>query len=432
MSRLTTAAVADLRFPTSRSLDGSDAMNPDPDYSAAYLELATSDEDLTGCGFVFTIGRGNDVQAAAVRAAAERLVGRGVDALCEDPAAVYRDLTGDSQLRWLGPDKGVMHMAVGAVVNAVWDLRAKREGRPLWAALTALSPEEVVNLVDWTYLGDFLDPGRARELLEERLPERGTRTAELSRHGIAAYATSPGWLGYDDDKLVRLCHEALADGFDTIKLKVGANTGDDRRRLRLAREAVGPDTAIAIDANQRWGVSEAIDAIERLAEFDLRWVEEPTHPDDIAGHATIAAAIDPVPVATGEHLANPVLAKQLLQLGGARILQIDATRVGGVNDLVAMILLAAHAGADVIPHAGGIGLCEAVQHYAFFNAVCVAADPSSLAVEYVDHLHEHMADPVTVTDGRYRLPSAPGASTAFAPGTREAFVFPHGREWSKN
>ena len=430
MSRLTTAAVADLRFPTSRSLDGSDAMNPDPDYSAAYLEFATSDEDLTGCGFVFTIGRGNDVQSAAVRAAAERLVGRGVDALCEDPAAVYRDLTGDSQLRWLGPDKGVMHMAVGAVVNAVWDLRAKREGRPLWAALSELSPEELVDLVDWTYLGDFLDPARARELLEERLPERGTRTAELSRHGIAAYATSPGWLGYDDDKLVRLCHEALAGGFDTIKLKVGANTGDDRRRLRLAREAVGPDTAIAIDANQRWGVSEAIDAIERLAEFDLRWVEEPTHPDDVVGHATIAAAIDPVPVATGEHLANPVLAKQLLQLGGARILQIDATRVGGVNDLVALILLAAHAGAEVIPHAGGVGLCEAVQHFAFFNAVCIAEDPSSLAVEYVDHLHEHMADPVTVVAGRYKAPSVPGASTAFAPGTRESFAFPHGREWS--
>jgi L-fuconate dehydratase len=430
MSTISTVTVTDLRFPTSRSLDGSDAMNPDPDYSAAYLELTTTDEDLTGCGFVFTIGRGNDVQAAAVRAAAERLAGRGVDALCEDPATVYRELTGDSQLRWLGPDKGVMQMAVGAVVNAVWDLRAKREGRPLWGALAALSPKEVVALADWTYLRDYLDPGRAREILEERLPQREARNATMSSHGIAAYATSPGWLGYDDDKLVRLCLAALADGFNTIKLKVGANRDDDRRRLRLAREAVGPDRAIAIDANQRWGVSEAIDAITELVEFNLRWVEEPTHPDDVVGHATIAAAIDPVPVATGEHLANPVLAKQLLQLGGARILQIDATRVAGVNEIIAMILLAAHAGADVIPHAGGVGLCEAVQHFAFFNAICVAADPSSLAVEYVDHLHEHMTDPATVIDGRYRLPSVPGASTAFVPGTREAFSFPHGREWS--
>lgn len=430
MVSITAADVIDLRFPTSRTLDGSDAMNPDPDYSAAYLELSTSDPELTGCGFVFTIGRGNDIQAAAVAAVADRLVGRGLDGLLEAPSAINRELTWDSQLRWLGPDKGVMHMAVGAVMNAVWDLRCKREERPLWSTLAHLEPAEEVALVDWTYLSDFLDPARAREMLEERRGERDSRIADLHRHGLAAYTTSPGWLGYDDDKLERLCRQALADGFSTIKLKVGADLADDHRRLDIARSAIGADTAMAIDANQRWSVPEAIAAIEQLARFDLRWVEEPTHPDDVVGHATIAKAVHPVPIATGEHLANPTMAKQLLQLGGAQILQIDATRVAGVHDLVAMILLAAHAGADVIPHAGGVGLCEAVQHFAFYNAVSVAADPRRLALEYVDHLHEHMDQPVEVTAGRYRLPTRPGAGTAFRSGAAAAFAYPDGTEWA--
>ena len=430
MTSITAATVTDLRFPTSRSLDGSDAMNPDPDYSAAYLEFSTSEPELTGCGFVFTIGRGNDIQAAAVAAAADRLVGRSLEGLTEDPSAVNRELNWDSQLRWLGPDKGVMHMAVGAVMNAVWDLRCKREGRPLWSTLAHLEPAEAVALVDWTYLCDFLDPGRAREILEERRGQRDSRIADLSRDGLAAYTTSPGWLGYSDEKLDRLCREAVVEGFTTIKLKAGANLDDDRRRLQIARNATGPDTAIAIDANQRWSVPEAIAAIEQLAEYDLRWVEEPTHPDDVVGHATIAKAVHPVPIATGEHLANPTLAKQLLELGGAQILQIDATRVGGVHDLVAMILLAAHAGVEVIPHAGGVGLCEAVQHFAFYNAISVAADPRRLNLEYVDHLHEHMAQPVEVTAGRYRLPAQPGAGTAFRPGTAAAFTYPTGTEWA--
>ena len=430
MTTIRAAAVTDLRFPTSRTLDGSDAMNPDPDYSAAYLELSTSDPDLAGCGFVFTIGRGNDIQTAAVAAVADRVVGRSLDGLLEDPSAINRELTWDSQLRWLGPDKGVIHMAAGAVMNAVWDLRSKRERRPLWSTLAHLEPAEVVALVDWTYLSDFLDPAQAREMLEERRSERDSRIADLRRDGLAAYTTSPGWLGYDDDKLNQLCREALADGFNTIKLKVGADLANDRKRLGIARSAIGHDTALAIDANQRWSVPEAIDAIEQLARFDLRWVEEPTHPDDIVGHATIAKAVHPVPIATGEHLANPTLAKQLLQLGGAQILQIDATRVAGVHDLVAMILLAAHAGIDVVPHAGGVGLCEAVQHFAFFNAASVAADPSRLALEYVDHLHEHMAQPVEVTAGRYRLPTQPGAGTAFRSGTAAAFGYPDGTEWA--
>ena len=429
MASITGAYVSDLRFPTSRTLDGSDAMNPDPDYSAAYLQLSTSDPELTGCGFVFTIGRGNDVQARAVGAVADRLVGRDLDGLLEKPVEINRELNWDSQLRWLGPDKGVMHMAVGAAMNAVWDLRAKREGRPLWSALARLEPQEIVELVDWTYLSDYLDPGRAREILEQRRDERDARIEGLRRDGLAAYTTSPGWLGYDDDKLARLCWEAAATGFTTIKLKVGADTQENRRRLQIARAAAGPDVALAVDANQRWGVPEAIAAIGHLAEFDLRWVEEPTHPDDVVGHAAIAKAVHPIPIATGEHLANPTMAKQLLQLGGAQILQIDATRVGGVHDLIALILLAAHAGVDVIPHAGGVGLCEAVQHFAFFNAACVAADPDRAAIEHVNHLHEHMAHPVVLTSGRYQLPTEPGAGTEFRPDTAADFAYPAGREW---
>lgn len=430
MSKIASVAVTDLRFPTSQLLDGSDAMNPDPDYSAACLQLKTDDDELTGSSFVFTIGRGNDLQANAVEMLARSLIGREVDSLCEDPFALNRQLAWDSQLRWLGPDKGVVHMATGAIVNAVWDLRARRLQQPLWQCLASLSPGEIVGLVDWTYLGDFLDPGRAREMLEDQAKGREQRITALREHGLGAYTTSPGWLGYSDDKLVRLCIQAADQGFNAIKLKVGADADQDNRRLSLARGAVGKDMSIAVDANQRWSVSQAIAAVKDLSAHNLLWVEEPTHPDDMVGHAAIAKAISPIPVATGEHLANPVMAKQLLQLGGAQILQIDATRVGGAHELIALLLLARQAGATVIPHAGGIGLCEAVQHYAFFNAIAVAADTDRLMVEYVDHLHEHMEDPVRIDHGRYRLPAEPGSSTAIRQGALDRFSYPHGAEWT--
>jgi len=427
---ITSCTVHDLRFPTSLQLDGSDAMNPDPDYSAAYLRLHTPDPALVGHGFVFTIGRGNDVQAAAVNHVAQRLVGRAVDDVCGNPAALNRELLWDSQLRWLGPDKGVMHMAVGAVMNAVWDLRARSEGLPLWAVLDAFTPSEVVDLVDWTYLTDFMNPAQGREILEEQVAGRPQRRATLSVDGLAAYTTSPGWLGYDDDKLVRLSREAVDQGFRLIKLKVGVDVADDRRRLGIARSTVGADIELAVDANQRWTVNEAIENVKRLAEFDLRWVEEPTHPDDVVGHSRIRREIAPTPVATGEHLANPVMAKQLFQMQAIDILQIDATRVAGVHDLLAMMLLAAGADVSVIPHAGGVGLCEAVQHFGFFNAIAIAADPAPLAIEYVDHLHEHMADPVVVDNGVYQLPGVSGASTAFNDEAITRFAYPSGTEWS--
>lgn len=430
MTRIAVARVSDLRFPTSQELDGSDAMNLDPDYSVAYLQLESPDADLVGHSFVFTIGRGNDVQVAAVQSVADRLVGRNIEALCEDPATLNRELLWDSQLRWLGPDKGVMHMAIGAVINAVWDLRSRLLKEPLWASLVSLEPSEVVDLVDWTYISDYLDPGRAREILEEWRPDRERRVASLIADGLQAYTTTPGWLGYSDEKLIRLSREAVAEGFELIKLKVGANLQQDRHRLELVRDAIGTDVGIAIDANQKWSVPEAIDAIHQLSEFDLRWVEEPTHPDDVLGHAKIAQAVAPVPVATGEHLANPVLTKQLLQLGGAAVLQIDATRVGGVHDLLAMMLLAAHAEVDVIPHAGGVGLCEAVQHFALFNSISLAPDMARLSLEYVDHLHEHLATPVDVEGGRYRVPTQPGAGTEFTTAAISAFTYPTGTEWA--
>jgi L-fuconate dehydratase len=409
MSRIHSVETADVRFPTSLTLDGSDAMNPDPDYSASYLRLRTDAGDgLTGHGFVFTIGRGNDVQVAAVRALSGHLLDREVEPLLDDLGGFWRELVHDSQLRWLGPEKGVVHMAIGAVVNALWDLKAKRAGVPLWRLLSSLTPEQLVALVDFRYRTDALTPDEALELLRAAEPGRAARAAELERDGYPAYTTTPGWLGYDDDKLVRLCREAVAEGFGQIKLKVGADLEEDRRRLALARDAVGPHVRIAVDANQRWDVDEAIRWTKALADHDLAWVEEPTSPDDVLGHATIARAVAPVPVATGEHMANRVMAKQFLQAGAVQVLQIDATRVAGVNENIAMLLLAAKHGVPVCPHAGGVGLCEAVQHLAMFDAVAVSGTTEGRVIEFVDHLHEHFVTPVEVTGGRYRAPTAPG------------------------
>ncbi|GAA1250658.1 enolase C-terminal domain-like protein [Pseudonocardia aurantiaca] len=412
MTRITALETADVRFPTSLSLDGSDAMNPDPDYSAAYVRINTDAADgLVGHAFVFTIGRGNDVQVAAIEALAGHLVGRDVEALLADMGGTWRELVHDSQLRWLGPEKGVMHMAIGAVVNALWDLRAKREGRPLWQVLAAMTPEALVDLVDFRYLTDALTPDEALQILRAAEPGRAAREAQLLRDGYPAYTTTPGWLGYDDEKLARLCREAVEEGFSQIKLKVGGDLADDVRRLGIAREMVGPDIRIAVDANQRWDVDDAVSWIKELSSFDLAWVEEPTSPDDVLGHAAIARGIAPVPVATGEHMANRVMFKQFLQHDALQVLQIDATRVAGVNENVAILLLAAKFGVPVCPHAGGVGLCEAVQHLAMFDFIAVSGSLEGRMIEFVDHLHEHFVSPVEVRDGRYVTPTAPGAGT---------------------
>ncbi|GIF20860.1 L-fuconate dehydratase [Actinoplanes tereljensis] len=421
-SRITAVDTYDIRFPTSQQLDGSDAMNPDPDYSAAYLVIRTDDPDgHEGHGFAFTIGRGNDVQTAAIGALRPYLIGRPVSATLADLGGMWRELVHDSQLRWLGPEKGVMHMAIGAVINALWDLAAKRAGLPLWRLLSRMTPEELVDLVDFRYLTDALTRDEALEILRRGADGRAEREAEILRGGYPAYTTSPGWLGYDDDKLRRLCREAVDDGFDLIKLKVGADLDDDRRRLRIAREECGPDIRIAIDANQRWDVPDAIEWIGALSPYQIWWVEEPTSPDDVLGHAAIAKAIAPIPVATGEHVQNRIVFKQLLQLGGLSFLQIDAARVAGVNENIAILLLAAKFGVPVCPHAGGVGLCELVQHLSMFDFVAISQTQQDRTIEYVDHLHEHFADPVVVRGGRYQAPTAPGFSSTMLPASLAAY-----------
>jgi L-fuconate dehydratase len=430
MSRFTEFETYDVRFPTSMDLDGSDAMNADPDYSAAYLILRTDAADgLTGDGFAFTIGRGNDVQTAAIEALRDHVLGLDVEATLADLGGFWKSLVHDSQLRWLGPEKGVMHMAIGAVVNAVWDLAAKRAGVPLWKLLSDLSPEQIVDLVDFRYLTDALTREEALEILRRAEPGRAEREALLRAEGYPAYTTTPGWLGYDDTKLVRLCHEAVADGFTQIKLKVGANLHDDVRRMRLAREAVGPDIRIAIDANQRWDVADAITWIEALKPYDVWWVEEPTSPDDVLGHAAIARAIAPTRVATGEHVQNRIVFKQLLQAGAVSFVQIDSARVAGVNENIAILLLAAKFGVPVCPHAGGVGLCELVQHLSMFDLVAVSGSTENRVIEYVDHLHEHFVDPVNMSGGRYLAPTRPGFSAEMITGTLFDHRYPTGKIW---
>ncbi|MEV7284852.1 L-fuconate dehydratase [Streptomyces sp. NPDC093252] len=430
-ARITAVDTHDIRFPTSRELDGSDAMNPDPDYSAAYVVLRTDgDGEPEGHGFCFTIGRGNDVQVAAIHALRHHVVGRPVAELCADPGSLFRDLVGDSQLRWLGPEKGVMHMAIGAVVNAVWDLAAKRAAKPLWQLLADAEPEWLVRQIDFRYLSDALTPDDALDLLRRGREGGEERRARLLERGYPAYTTSPGWLGYDDAKLTRLAAEAVADGYRQIKLKVGADLADDIRRCRVARSVIGPDIRLAIDANQRWDVAEAIRWTEALAPFDPYWIEEPTSPDDVLGHAAIRGAVAPVKVATGEHVQNRIVFKQLLQAGAIDVLQLDAARVGGVNENLAILLLAAKFGVPVCPHAGGVGLCELVQHLSMFDYLALSGTTDDRVIEYVDHLHEHFRDPVVIGEGHYRAPTAPGFSAEMRPESIERYTYPGGSFWA--
>ncbi|WP_226899975.1 enolase C-terminal domain-like protein [Nonomuraea phyllanthi] len=432
MTELITAVEAhDIRFPTSRQLDGSDAMNPEPDYSAAYVIVRTGGGQ-EGHGLAFTVGRGNEIAVAAVESLAPLVTGRPVAEVLGDLGGVSRRLTADSQLRWLGPEKGVIHMAAGAVLNALWDLRARRAGKPLWLLLSELTPEEIVDVVDFRYLEDALTREDALAILRAAEPGRAERRARLLAEGYPAYTTTPGWLGYTDDKLARLAEEAVADGFRQIKLKVGADLSEDVRRVRLAREVVGPDVRIAVDANQAWNVGQAITWLAPLAEFDLYWIEEPTSPDDVLGHAAIRHRVAPIKVATGEHAHNRVMFKQFLQAGAIDILQLDAARVGGVNENIAILLLAAKFGTPVCPHAGGVGLCEMVQHLAMFDYVAVSGTAEDRVIEYIDHLHEHFTDPVVIRDGRYVAPARPGGGAEMRPASRAEYAYPNGPQWAAN
>ena len=430
--RITGLSALDVRFPTSLSLDGSDAMNPDPDYSAGYVVLTTDRGDgLEGHGLTFTIGRGTDLVVAAIAALRPLVVGQDIAAFTSAPGEFWKHLTGDSQLRWLGPEKGVIHLATAAVVNALWDLWAKLEGKPLWKLLADLSPAQIVEMVDWRYLTDALTPDEARARLEALAPTRGAREAEMRRDGYPAYTTSAGWLGYSDEKIRRLCREAIADGFTHFKIKVGANLADDIRRAAVVRGEIGPRRTLMIDANQRWDVGPAIEWVRALAPARPLWIEEPTSPDDVLGHAAIARALEPlgIGVATGEHCQNRVMFKQLLQARAISYCQIDSCRLGGVNEVVAVLLLAAKFGVPVCPHAGGVGLCEYVQHESIFDYLCVSGSLEGRITEFVDHLHEHFLDPCVVRGGRYQAPLASGASITMKPASLAAHTYPTGAVW---
>jgi L-fuconate dehydratase len=432
---ITELRALDVRFPTSRELDGSDAMHADPDYSAAYVIIGTDRGDgVEGHGLTFTIGRGTEVVVAAIGALRSLVVGQPLAAFIEAPGAFFHRLTqSDTQLRWLGPEKGVMQLATAAVVNALWDLAAKLAGKPLWKLLADLSPAQIVELVDWHYMTDALTPDAARRALDALVPTRAAREAELREHGYPAYTTSVGWLGYGDDKIRRLSREALAAGFERFKIKVGGNRADDIRRAALVREEIGPGRTLMIDANQRWDVGEAIEWVTALAPSKPLWIEEPTSPDDVLGHAAIARALEPlgIGVATGENIPNRVVFKQLLAARAIAFCQIDMCRMSGVNEVVAVLLLAARFGVPVCPHAGGVGLCEYVQHASIFDYIAVSGSLERRSIEYVDHLHEHFVDPCVIRGGRYVVPTAAGASITMKPASLSAHTYPEGSVWKE-
>lgn len=423
--------VKDVRFPTSRSLDGSDAMNPDPDYSAAYVILHANHDGLAGHGMTFTIGRGNDLCCRAIESLASLVVGRSLEEFTADPGAFWRQLTGDSQLRWVGPEKGVIHLATAAVVNALWDLWAKSVGKPLWRLVSEFTPEEFVRCIDFRYLTDALTPDDALHLLQRLAPTRAERISLLEREGYPAYTTSAGWLGYEDDKLRQLCRDCLSEGWNVFKIKVGRDLADDIRRCRIIREEIGWDRRLMMDANQVWDVSQAIAWMQSLAEFQPWFIEEPTSPDDVLGHAAIARAVAPIQVATGEHCANRVMFKQFLQAGAVGVCQIDSCRLGGVNEVLAVLLLAARFGVPVCPHAGGVGLCEYVQHLAMIDYVCVSGSLENRLCEYAGHLHEHFVDPIVMRGGHYQPPTAAGYSITMKPSSLAAHEWPHGAAWTR-
>ncbi|MDX0524597.1 fuconate dehydratase [Sinorhizobium medicae] len=423
MTRITDLRVFDLRFPTSASLDGSDAMNPDPDYSAAYVILDTDRPGLAGHGLTFTIGRGNDVCCMAIQAMRHLVVGQDIGDILKHPGRFWRHLTSDSQLRWIGPEKGAIHLATGAIVNAIWDLLAKDAGKPVWRLVSEMSAEEIADIVDYRYITDVLTRDEAIEILRRAETGKADRIAALEKEGYPCYTTSAGWLGYDDEKLRRLAREAVDAGFNHIKMKVGRDLADDMRRLRIAREVIGPDRYLMIDANQVWEVGEAIDWVQKLAFAKPFFIEEPTSPDDVAGHRKIREAIGPVKVATGEMCQNRIMFKQFIAEGAIDIVQIDSCRMGGLNEVLAVLLIAAKYGLPVWPHAGGVGLCEYVQHLSMIDYVAVSGTKDGRVIEYVDHLHEHFLDPCVISDAAYMPPSRPGFSIEMKEKSIEDYTF---------
>ena len=428
---ITSVSIRDIRFPTSLSLDGSDAMNSAPDYSAAYVVLHTDSRDgLEGHGLTFTIGRGNEICVAAIQSLAPRIVGLSLEAITADMGAFWHDVTaGDSQLRWLGPEKGVIHLATAALVNAVWDLWAKAEGKPVWKLLTDMTPEQLVKCLDFSYVTDAITPEEAIALLRRQVPGKSRREAHLLEEGYPGYTTAPGWLGYSEEKMRRLAREAIADGWTHIKQKIGSDIEEDLRRAAILRDELGWDRTLMMDANQVWSVEESISNMRRLAAFEPWWIEEPTNPDDILGHATIRQRIKPIGVATGEHCHNRVMFKQMFQAEALDFCQLDAARLGGLNEVLIVLLMAAKFNVPVCPHGGGVGLCEYVQNISMFDYIAVSGSLDNRVLEYVDHLHEHFLDPVVIRRGRYMPPKRPGYSIEMTAETLERYEYPNGPVW---
>jgi L-fuconate dehydratase len=427
---ITNVIVRDIRFPTSLTLDGSDAVNVDPDYSATYVVLETDDAGgLRGFGLTFTNGRGNEICVAAVHALKHHVLGRTLESLTSDFAGFWLRVTSDSQVRWLGPEKGAIHLAAGAIVNAVWDLYARAERKPVWKLLADMSPEQLVSCVPFKHISDALTVDEATEILQRNESTKNVREAEMLAEGYPAYTTSAGWLGYSDNKVRQLVREGLAEGWSHFKMKVGRDRDDDIRRAAIIREEIGPERKLMMDANQIWDVDQAIDWMKPLVQFDPWWIEEPTSPDDVLGHAKIAKAVAPIGVATGEACQNRVIFKQLLQANAIKFCQIDSCRLAGVNEVLAVILMAAKFGVPVCPHAGGVGLCEYVQHLALFDYIAVSASLEDRIVEYVDHLHEHFVYPVKMKDGRYMPPLDPGYSIEMKAESLDYYEFPDGKAW---
>lgn len=422
----------DIRFPTSRTLDGSDAMNPDPDYSAAYVILKTDHPDgIEGHGLTFTIGRGNELCVLAIESLSHLIVGKTIESFISDMAGFWRMITGDSQLRWLGPEKGVIHLATGAVVNAVWDLYAKIEKKPLWKLIADMTPEQLLSCIDFTYITDAITKNEALEILKNNSNTKEERINYLLKNGYPAYTTSAGWLGYSEDKIRKLCREAKKDGWKMLKMKVGSNINDDIRRASIIRGEIGNEIKLMMDANQKWDVNVAIENIKLLSQFNPWWIEEPTSPDDVLGHKAIADAIKPIKVATGEHCQNRVVFKELIASGAIDFCQIDSCRIGGVNEILAVLLMAAKYKIPVCPHAGGVGLCEYVQHLSMIDYICVSGSLENRVIEYVDHLHEHFIDPVVIKDSSYMPPTSPGYSITMKPESLIKYSYPYGEAWKE-
>lgn len=423
MTKIIDMDVLDIRFPTSQDLDGSDAMNPDPDYSAAYVILKSDDGSLSGHGLTFTIGRGNEICCAAIKAMRHLVVGMDLEEIKRSPRKMWRTLTSDSQLRWIGPDKGAIHLATGAIVNAIWDLWAKSEGKPVWKLVADMTPEELVNCIDFRYLTDCVEEDEATDLLRKWAANKSNREAILLEKGYPCYTTSAGWLGYSDEKLARLCKEAVDAGFNYVKLKVGRDVEEDKRRIKIAREIIGNDRQLMIDANQTWERNEAIDWVKQLSFANPWFIEEPTSPDDVEAHRAIRQAVRPVKVATGEMCQNRIVFKQFIMREAIDIVQIDACRLGGVNEVLAVLLMAAKYKLPVCPHAGGVGLCEYVQHLAMIDYLCFSRSMEGRVTEYVDHLHEHFVSPCIIRNAAYVAPVDPGFSIEMKPESLKKYSF---------